>query len=106
MPLNLPTVWGGVAAAAGLTSILELPVIYYFGDKDKVLSYEIDSGSWKLEQLKSPEIEANIILFPYYASSVSNGEGDVFIGGGGVSNQLLKVNCNNNYQITELKPML
>lgn len=60
------------------------PKIYFFGEKNKILMYNILKEEWRLLFLP-PSIN---VEFNYYSSSCTLPSGDVLITGGGISNSV------------------
>lgn len=54
--------------------------ITFFGDKNKIMLYDIDKNKWELKTLRSTQYEFN-----YYAAAVTLPNGDALITGGGSS---------------------
>ncbi len=56
------------------------PKICFFGDRNKILIYEMEKDKWKIFFTKSTELEFN-----YYSAAVSLPNGDSILTGGGDS---------------------
>ena len=56
------------------------PKICFFGDRNKILIYELDKDRWKMFFCKSTNLEFN-----YYSAAVSLPNGDAILTGGGDS---------------------
>jgi len=56
------------------------PKICFFGDRNKILIYEIEKDKWKIYFTKSTDLEFN-----YYSAAVSLPNGDAILTGGGDS---------------------
>ncbi len=61
--------------------------ICYFGEKNKILMYNIDRDEWKLTQLPYGQNYE----FNYYSSACTLPNGTVLITGGGISNVVYQV---------------
>ena len=58
------------------------PKICFFGDRNKLLIYNIDKNSWKLYFIKDSKKD---LEFNYYSAAVSLPNGDCILTGGGDS---------------------
>lgn len=63
------------------------PKICFFGDKNKVLIYNIMQDEWNILKLDQPYT----LEFSYYSCAETLPNGDILITGGGISNQTFLV---------------
>ncbi|CAD8162651.1 unnamed protein product [Paramecium pentaurelia] len=76
------------------------PQICFFGDKHKILIYNIENNEWTYKQMPNNTLEYN-----YYAAAVSLPSGDIIITGGGVSRNTMLISPSKGFQSQALKSM-
>ncbi|CAD8167625.1 unnamed protein product [Paramecium octaurelia] len=76
------------------------PQICFFGDKHKILIYNIENNEWTYKQMPNNTLEYN-----YYAAAVSLPSGDIIITGGGVSRNTMSISPSKGFQSQALKSM-
>mmetsp|Transcript_35370 Transcript_35370/g.31840 ORF Transcript_35370/g.31840 Transcript_35370/m.31840 type:complete len:125 (+) Transcript_35370:508-882(+) len=83
-----PMIYRKLTTIGATTKSLKNLRICYFGEKNKVLSYNIEKDDWKLSHLPLGQHYE----FNYYSSAVTLPNGNVLITGGGISNSVCEVN--------------
>jgi hypothetical protein len=68
------------------------PFILFFGEKNKLLIYEISADKWTLLHLEVHQNQDNEIEFNYFGSAVTLENGEVLITGGGISKKAFILN--------------
>ncbi|CAD8161521.1 unnamed protein product [Paramecium pentaurelia] len=76
------------------------PQICYFGEKHKILIYNIEKNDWQYRQMSNNTFDYN-----YYAAAASLPNGDIIITGGGVSRNAMLISPSKGFQQQALKSM-
>ncbi|CAD8075185.1 unnamed protein product [Paramecium primaurelia] len=76
------------------------PQICYFGEKHKILIYNIEKNDWQFRQMPN-----NTFDYKYYAAAASLPNGDIIITGGGVSRNAMLISPSKGFQQQALKSM-
>ncbi|CAK69936.1 unnamed protein product (macronuclear) [Paramecium tetraurelia] len=76
------------------------PQICYFGEKHKILIYNIEKNDWQYRQISNNTFDYN-----YYAAAASLPNGDIIITGGGVSRNAMLISPSQGFQQQALKSM-
>jgi hypothetical protein len=80
----------------GLKQFIKDPVIAFFGDKNKVMLFDLTKKTWEARRCVMP------YEFNYYAAAVTLPDGSALITGGGSSNAVYKFN---NFKLELCTPM-
>lgn len=80
----------------GLKQFMRDPVIAFFGDKNKVMLYDLTTKSWDFRQCELP------YDFNYYAAAATLPDGSALITGGGSSNMVYLFR---NLKLEQVAPM-
>jgi len=73
--------------------------ICFFGDNNKVMSFDIDSQTWQVNPLQKTSNE-----FLYYSAAVTMPNGDALITGGGSQTTVYQY-CTKSHELLVKKPM-
>lgn len=79
------------------------PKINFFGEKNKILTYNIEKDEWDLHVMPNNNI-MNKFEFSYYSSATTLPNGKIVITGGGISNAVYEISIP-NFKIQLKKPM-
>ncbi|CAK80422.1 unnamed protein product (macronuclear) [Paramecium tetraurelia] len=79
---------------------LQNPQICYFGEKHKILVYNIEKNDWQYRQMANNTFDYN-----YYAAAASLPNGDIIMTGGGVSRNVMLISPSKGFSQQALKSM-